>query len=184
MRKFLSFLILPLSLAVAPAAAHADSLTYNLILTATTPGSNVSGGTGSFTITGAPSPSGNSDFSTSNGGLTALSFSIGGDTFNLTNGIGHYGDVFFQNGNLISVIYNGGAFDKTVDFSLVAGALTYTFADFDNLGSNGEFEFSQGIISATVDPPAAPAVPEPSALLLFGTGALGLAGVVSRKLTA
>ena len=184
MRKLLSASLLAFGLAVAPVAAHADSVTYNLILTPTNPASNVGSGTGSLTVNTAPSASGNSDFSTINGGLTALSFSIGGDTFDLTNAVGNYGDAFFQNGNLISVVYNGGTDNKSVDFSLLAGALTYTFADFDNFGTNGQLEFSQGIISATIDPPGAPAVPEPSALLLFGTGALGLAGIVSRKLSA
>lgn len=184
MRKLLSASLLALGLAVAPAAAHADSITYNLVLTPTNPASNVGPGTGSFTITTAPSTSGNSDFSTSNGVLTALSFSIGGDTFDLTNAVANYGDVFFQNGNLIQIVYTGGAVNKSVDFSLNVGNLSYTFSDLDNFASNGAMEFSQGTIAATIDPPAAPAVPEPSALLLFGTGALGLAGIVSRKLMA
>lgn len=185
MRKILSALVLTLGLAVAPVAAHADSLTYNLILTATTPGSNVSGGTGSFTITGAPASLGNSDFNTLLGNLTAMSFTIGGDTFNLSNAALNYGDAFFQNGNLLSVIYDGGTVNKSVDFSLVAGSLFYTFSDVDTL-INGVPEFSQGTIkvASITDPPSTSPVPEPSALLLFGTGALGLAGIVSRKLTA
>jgi len=185
MRKVLSALVLTLGLAVAPAIAHADSLTYNLILTATTPGSNVSGGTGSFTITGAPASSGNSDFNTLLGNLTAMSFTIGGDTFNLSNATLNFGDAFFQNGNLQSVIYNGGTVNKSVDFSLVAGSLFYTFTDVDTL-IHGLPEFSQGTIkvASITDPTSASPVPEPSALLLFGTGVLGLAGIVSRKLTA
>jgi hypothetical protein len=179
MRKLLSALVLALGIAVAPVAAHADSITYNLILTATNPLSNVAGGTGSFTITSAPSSPLVFD-TTSNGGLTAMSFNIGGDSFNLNNAAGNYGEADFLFGNLYSVVYNGGTFDKSVDFSLNAGFLSYTFTDLDNR------EFSQGTISiaSIQDPPSSSPVPEPSALLLFGTGALGLAGIVSRKLLA
>ncbi len=185
MRKILSALVLTLGLAFAPAAAHANSFTYDLILTATTPGSNVAGGTGAFTISSAPASSGNSDFTTILGNLTAMSFSIGGDTFDLTNAASGYGEAFFQNGHLLSVVYNGGTINKSVDFSLVAGSLFYTFGDYDTL-INGVPEFSQGTITvgSIQDPPSTSPVPEPSALLLFGTGALGLAGIVSRKLLA
>jgi hypothetical protein len=185
MRKLLSVLVLSLGLAVAPAAAHADSVTYNLILTSNNPISNVAGGSGSFTITSAPVTSGNEFFSTALGNLTSMTFSIGGDTFDLSNAAANYADAFFQNGNLLSVDYIGSTVSKSVNFSLVAGSLTYTFVDYDTL-IKGLPEFSQGVIKvgSIQDPPSSSPVPEPSALLLFGTGALGLAGVVSRKLLA
>src|SRR5579871_2026259 len=129
MRKLLSGLVLVLGLAVAPAAAHADSFTYSLLLTPTNPASNVPAGSGSFTINAAPAASGNSIFTVGNG-LTDMSFSIGGDTFCLVSSASCVGaafgagsEAFFQNGTLTSVIYNGGDIDKTFDFSLNSGAL-------------------------------------------------------------
>lgn len=174
MRKLLSALILVLGLAVAPAAAHADSVTYNLLLTPY-PGTGNIAGTGSFTITGAPNGA-ISEFDSLQGNLTAMSFTIGGDPFDLTNA-SSVGQVLFLNGQLDFLFYNGGTIDKSVNFSLDILGLTYVFDDVRN--GKG----SIGTISVVSDPPSTSPIPEPSALLLFGTGALGLAGIVSRKLT-
>jgi hypothetical protein len=183
MRKLLSALILILGLAVAPVAAHADSFQYNFTLTSTSSKSNVPGGSGYFIIDTAAPTSGNFDPDTLNGDLSLLTFSIGGDTFDTSS---TYGQVAFQNGNVISVVYNGSTVDKSDDFSLNAGAMTYIFQDIDNQIDDLP-EYSKGVI--TIDGPPVDlstpgVVPEPSTLLLFGTGVLGIAGIVSRKLTA
>jgi hypothetical protein len=172
MRKYLSALILTLGLATAPVAAHATPVTYDLVLTNVL--GNIGGGTGSFTVASAPTSFVNS-YTTLNGGLTSMSFLIGGDSFNLGNAISNFGEVDFFLGNLVSVAYAGGTSNKSVNFSLNSGGLFYVFADLDN------HEFSQGYITSAV---STAATPEPTAILLFGTGALGLLGFASRKLIA
>lgn len=183
MRKLLSALILTAGLVVAPVAAHADSITYNLVLTPTVPGSNVGPGSGTLTIDTAP---GVYNY-TVGSGLIDLTFNIGGDSFCLStdgcNGIPFSGGTsVFILGSNVYITYLGGLINSKegFDFSLNAGGGGYIFSDVNQTGDNGLAEFSSGTISA-IDPPA---VPEPSALLLFGTGALGLAGIVARKLTA
>jgi hypothetical protein len=49
-------------------------------------------------------------------------------------------------------------------------------------GSGWNESYNQGLVGLVNDPP--PAVPEPATLSLFGTGILGLAGLVRRRLTA
>jgi hypothetical protein len=66
---------------------------------------------------------------------------------------------------------------KMVDFTL-----NYSGVTFDSTaGSTGTFlaDFSSGGGTITL----APATPEPSSLLLFGSGLLGFAGIIRRKLT-
>jgi PEP-CTERM motif len=174
LRQYFSALLLLCGLAVAPVAAHASPVTYDVVLNNVI--GNTGNGSGSFTIASSPNSLGNS-YSTANGGLTDMSFIIGGDTFDLHNAfsniLGNFGEVDFLLGNLVSVTYIGGDISKTVDFTLKSGLLLYTFNDF----ANGEH--SSGYISATVDPSP---VPEPTTLLLFGTGMLGLGVLASRKL--
>jgi PEP-CTERM motif len=175
LRHYFSALILLCGLAIAPVAAHASPVTYDVVLNNVL--GNTGNGTGSFTITNPPTSFTNS-YSTTNGGLTDMSFTIGGDVFDLDNALGNYGEVDFLLGNLASVFYVGGDVNKSVDFELVSGLLSYTFTDLYN------GEFSHGYITATVDPsgPGNSPVPEPTTLLLFGTGMLGLGVLASRKL--
>jgi len=170
LRHYFSAFILLMGLAVAPVAAHATPVTYDLVLNGVV--GNTGDGSGSFTITNPP-VSITDTYSTTNGGLTALNFSIGGDVFNLGNALGNFGEVDFLLGHLVSVVYAGGDVSKSVDFYLVSGLLQYTFADL-NSGA-----FSNGYITAT---PGNSPVPEPSTLLLLGTGMLGLGVLASRKL--
>jgi hypothetical protein len=173
LRHYFSALLLLCGLAVAPVAAHASPVTYDIVLNNVI--GNTGNGTGSFTITNTPSllPS---SYSTLNGGLTDLNFIIGGDTFNLDNAVGNFGEVDFLLDHLVSVLYVGGDVDKTVDFVLQSNLLWYNFTDLDS------GKHSSGYITATVDPSAPAPTPEPATLLLFGTGMLGLGVLASRKL--
>jgi hypothetical protein len=174
LRQYFSAFVLLLSLAVAPLAAHASPVTYDVVLNNVL--GNTGNGSGSFTITNPPTSLVNT-YSTTNGGLTSMNFTIGGDFFSLGNAVNNFGEVDFLLGNLVSVFYDGGDINKSVDFHLQSGLLFYNFVDL-NKG-----EFSNGYITSSVDTGTRNSpVPEPTTLLLFGTGMLGLGVLVSRKL--
>ena len=175
MRQYFSALVLLLGLAAVPVAAHASPVTYTVVLNNVF--GNTGNGSGSFTIDNPPTVP-ISDYNSAAGSLTDMSFTIGGDVFNLGNALNNYGEVDFLLGNLTNVFYIGGDDNKSVDFQLKSGLLLYTFTDLDN------GEHSKGYISAVVDPsgPANSPVPEPATLLLFGTGMIGLGALASRKL--
>ena len=69
-------------------------------------------------------------------------------------------------------------FDLTSLFAANAGqALRLRFAETDNL-----FTFQLGVDKVSLETSAATAVPEPSSVLLFGTGLLGFLAIRRRKL--
>lgn len=70
-----------------------------------------------------------------------------------------------------------------VSSSLVSDVLWITPpTTTEGSGRNRETVDQQGLVGLVNDPP--PAVPEPATLSLFGTGILGLAGLVRRRLSA
>jgi hypothetical protein len=156
----------------ASLAAHADPVTYDLTLT---PTSGVYGGTGSFTLAGAPTN--NVDYFTTNG-LEALSFTIDGQTFSLANetpGNAANTLVEFQSGNIWDITFaetiGSGLNSLTLD---TAGNYAFFYSN------NGIEQESSGTFTDTPAPPNA-VTPEPTGIALLGTGLLGLAGVVRRR---
>jgi hypothetical protein len=151
---------------LAPTALRAD--TYNFTLT---PDAGYTiGGTGSFTIDGTPASSGNTVFSEGLGNLGALSFTIDGQTFSLAGDPTAF--VEFQNGSLYDITFAetiGGPADRlTLD-------TTSNYAFYYN---NGQSE-SAGTFTMGSSPSP---VPEPGSLALLGTGLLGCAGTLFRRL--
>jgi hypothetical protein len=175
MRKIFSALVLILGLTVVP-AAHASSITYNLTLTSFGGGigGNVAGGTGSITVDNTPG-SGVDFFSQpgfSGHRITDLSFNIGGDVFTLADAVSLTTATFF-NGFLTGVHYDGVLSSGKVNINFDSISLLYAFSD--DLSNKNSF----GTISGNVA-----TAPEPSALLLLGSGALGLVGFARRKFAA
>ena len=187
-----SLLGLALALCVAaPVAAHADTITYTFDLTQQS-GTGVFGsdnglviGSGSFTVTSTTANPGNTDYkaidqnnnNNPSNYVSALDFLIDGFDFKLLDASSNPNDpthgvnstqIQFNNGSLSQILYTGTQVVGGVTIGINGnGGLNYAFRD-GNTTSNGSITD----IKAT---------PEPSALILFGTGALGLAGFARRK---
>lgn len=173
MRKFLSALALVIGLIAAPLAAHAAPVTYDLTLVNLF--GNVNGGSGSFTIDAPPSGAFDAFYQNGPAGnaLTDLTLNIDGNIFTLADSQSP-ASIDFLLGYVSGINYDGALGKGFVKITLNSAGLGYTYTDLRGL------DFSSGLILAT---PAA-ATPEPSSLLLLGTGALGLAAFGMRKLVA
>ena len=164
-----------LFVSVAP-MAHADQiLNLTLTTTANTGTVAVGNGTGMMDLNVAPSPSNPFEvyLSTNTTGaiLKGLTFTIGGDTFDLSDAASNFGEVVFESGSLFDITYQGSSNNGQVILNMSVNGLEYDFSD------SGKHEAATGVISLA--PPAA--APEPSSLALLGTGVLGAAGVLRRR---
>jgi hypothetical protein len=168
MIKFSRLIVMAVIAAAAaqmPGRASASTVTYDLVLTATS--GPESSPTGSFFTVITPTPSTSFD-TVANGQLIAMSFTIDGMTFNLANstsagvGFNNTGPNTPEVINNISYTGQNGNFV----FQLSTGGFTYSFSDSADRTLN-----SSGTITATL----APAVPEPStwAMMILGFLALG-----------
>jgi hypothetical protein len=166
-------------------AAHADSISYTFDLKQTN-GGNIGFtdgqiiGSGNFTIVSANSTPGTGSYfaptqpQNSLGAITCLDFTIYGMTFNLTNAGANTSQIQFSNNQLTSIGYAGSESvnNATFYFNDNLGTLSYNLS-----GNNGQI-YDTGIITIVTTA----AAPEPSAFILFGTGALVVAGLVRRRL--
>ena len=160
-----------LVLVLACTAMHASPITYDLTLTADKGQTIAYSGTGTLTIDSAPSTTTVSTYK-QGAGLENLSFTIDGQTFNLTDPGVSKTVVQFLNGVLTDITFSDEIGKSPNRFAMhsTAGYVFY----FGN-----ELNSSTGTITAAIAPIAP--TPEPGSLILLGTGLLGGAGAMFRR---
>jgi hypothetical protein len=182
MQKLLASLALIAALLLAPIALHADTLmTGQFVITGTA--TNV-GTTLSF-----DPPTLRTGIGTQTGTFATLltdNLGFSGGTTSITYNPYTPDSAFFFIGPLTITLdtFNETAVGSTLDFS---GVATLAAAGFTNTLANYSFSTlasGPSTFTATTIVPTAPSVPEPSAITLFGTGALGLVGFAKRKFGA
>jgi PEP-CTERM motif len=189
MHKALASLTLVAALALAPISLHADSIMTGQFSIEGTVTNTVTDGTTELVFDGPTLKTGTG---TQTGSFSSLltdgeAFSAGSSTIVPYNPYVP-NSAFFTIGSLSVVVES-----LMEDTEIINGQTVLGFSGMANLSAAG-FADTQAIFtfstqdsgpvtfSATAIADAPPAVPEPSSLVLFGTGAFGLAGVLSRKL--
>jgi len=170
MRRVALLALLALALPIAALANTIDYATGGII-----------GGSPSATVSG----------SISSGGTVTVTSTITGVNFGPT---GNYGTVTLATGSLSGVGGNWTFSAGTVTITTASGTQVFNITNgfvfgtslsnfmvggFFNGGGSSSFAFGSTVSGNTMAP-----VPEPSTLGLMGTGLVGLAGIVRRKLRA
>lgn len=183
MHKFFSSLALVAAL-TAPAALHASMMSGQFSIQGT-----VINDPTTHTLSFLP-PSIETGYGTQTGSFSTLltdNEHVPSGTSIIAYGPYVAGSSYFSVGSMSVIIQS-----LTESTSMPDGHMVYGFsgtADFSAPGYDttpGSFTFSTQdagpvTFSATAVTTGTPAVPEPSSLALFGTGAFGLAGIISRK---
>jgi hypothetical protein len=177
-RKSVSFTSTILAIGVAllvltPGKLHATPITYDLTLTDSS--NTTYSGTGVVTFSITPSAT-YTDYHTD---VTALSFTVDGQTFNLTDAGATLTYFGFSQLTPTAVIWD-------ITFSDSVGSSPNRLA-LDSSGVyafyyNNDLSVANGTFGAATV--ASSATPEPSSLLLLGTGLFGLGLLVRRQLAA
>jgi hypothetical protein len=174
----LKIAIFAAALALAPLAAHADTYNYTGAALA-----SIAYTINGPVVTAIPGVTGSATIS--NDALTSYDFTVDGLTFDTADSK--------VNTDMISAGSNGQINGYTIQLTTEANGYADTLNLVNNDGYglggdsisayNGNFtSFTPGSFGDTTPPVAAAVTPEPSSLLLLGTGAIGLAGTVRRRI--
>jgi hypothetical protein len=107
--------------------------------------------------------------------VTALSFTIDGQTFSKGDGTSTLGAVEFLDGNFYDITFADTKGPNSARFTLDTSGVFAFYYD------NGQ-KVDGGTISASVAPPAV--TPEPSSIMLLGSGLLAAAGLMRKRLVS
>ena len=189
--------LLTVSAIFAPAAAHADTITFgsgiNTVSYSNTSGSGtvvVYTGTNPYSIANYVAPVSGTAYITYDNSTEFLPAGVTTYSMSLTGPAGAAGSIAFAADNSVVVFLNGteiGASDTfnaltDADFTLGSGSNTLTFVVTNDpttpdLANPTALDFGG---SVTFTPPPS-TVPEPSSIALLGTGLLSIAGLTRRK---
>jgi len=165
---------------IAP-AMHATPITYNLTLTETDGNGSKYSGTGQVTLDVTGGIKNYVGYTTSTG-LTAMSFSVDGQTFNITDPTSQGNAVF-----AFSDVANGGVWDVTFSETNANGYRLVSTSGYIFYMPPNNTPVSPGwtgTFTASVATPHgnAASTPEPGGIALLGTGLLACAGTLRRRI--
>jgi len=165
---------------IAP-AMHATPITYNLTLTETDGNGSKYSGTGQVTLDVAGGIKNYVGYTTTTG-LLAMSFTIDGQTFNITDPTNQGNAVF-----AFSDVANGGVWDVTFSETNANGYRLVSTSGYIFYMPPNNTPVSPGwtgVFTASAAPPHGSALPtpEPGSIALLGTGLLVCAGGLRRHI--